>query len=53
MSDAGFSLDTATRRTGLVLRTGDLADAAAMRDVTEERLARSVAVREGVAVIVS
>ena len=57
MSEIGLSLDTATSLTGFVLEVDDSADAAAvaeaMRDVTEERLDRRVATREGEAVILS
>ena len=57
MSERGLSLDTATSLTGFVLEVEDsvgvTAVAEAMRDVTEERLERRVAAREGEAVILS
>lgn len=53
MSDAGLSFETATRRTpDFVLRErGALALAAAMREMTAERLERRVVAREGDAAI--
>ena len=57
MSEIGLSLDTATSLTGFVLEVEDSVGATAVaeatRDVTEARLERRVAVREGEAVILS